>query len=149
MKYVMIRCRRVWHKEGDTQGSDTLSTMWIMHEIDTLLQKLDRWQKKKNVKKEIRQFSSPTTMQTKQKQLQISRNRIKVNDHIHWRSEQNAEYWIHLSATQERILADSVYAIIANQSMLKERVVKVINKSGHNNCSQDNLCLERIRSNTL
>ena len=70
-----------------------------------------------------------------------------MNDHIHWRSEQNAECWIHLSATQERILADSVYAIIANQSMLKECVVKVINKIGHKNCSQDNLCLERIRSN--
>ena len=121
--------------------------MWIKHEIDTPLQKLDRLQKKKNVKMEIRQFSAPTTMQTKYRQLQISRNRIKVNDHILWRSEQNVECWIHLSATQERILADSVYAIIANQSMLKECVVKVINKSGHNNCSQDNLCLERIRSN--
>ena len=49
--------------------------MWIKHEIHTLLQKLDWWQKKKNVKKEIIQSSPPTAMQTKQRQLQISRSR--------------------------------------------------------------------------
>ena len=72
----------------------------------------------------------------------------KVTHQIHWKSEQNAEYWIHLSATQERILADSVYAIIMYQSMLKECVVKVVNKSEDENYSQDNLCFERTRSNT-
>ena len=71
----------------------------------------------------------------------------KVNYQIHWRSEQNAEYWILLSATQERILADSVYAIVVHQSMLEECVAKVV-KKGDESCSQDNLCLERTRSNT-
>ena len=61
----------------------------------------------------------------------------KVNYQIHWRSEQNAEYWIHWSATQERIWADSLYAIIMYQSILKECVVKVVNKSGDENSSQD------------
>ena len=72
----------------------------------------------------------------------------KVNSKIHWRSEQNAEHWILLSATQKTILADSVYAIITYLSMLKEFVVKVVNKSEDENYSQDNLCLERTRSDT-
>ena len=49
--------------------------MWVKDEINIPLQKLNWWQKEKNVKKKIIQSSSPTTMQTKQKQLQISRNR--------------------------------------------------------------------------
>ena len=72
----------------------------------------------------------------------------KVTCQILWISEQNAEYWIHLSATQERNLADSVYAIIMYQSMLKECVVQVVNKSEDEDYSQDNLCLKRTRSNT-
>ena len=72
----------------------------------------------------------------------------KVTCQILWISEQNAEYWIHLSATQERNLADSVYAIILYQSMLKECVVQVVNKSEDEDYSQDNLCLERTSSNT-
>ena len=71
----------------------------------------------------------------------------KVNSKIHWRSEQHAKHWILLSATQKTILADSVYAIITYLSMLKECVVKVVNQSGDENYSQDNLCLERTRSN--
>ena len=122
--------------------------MWIKHEINILLQKLDWWQKKKTVKKNILQSSSPITMQTKQKNVQISRSRGRWIIKFIEDSEQNAEYWILLSATQERILADSVCAIIVYQSMLKECVVKVANKSGNENCSQDNLCLERTRSNT-
>ena len=49
--------------------------MWIKHEINVPLQKLDWWQKKKNAKKKILQSSSPATMQTKQKNVQISRSR--------------------------------------------------------------------------
>ena len=130
-------------------------------------------EEKERKEEQIIQSSSPVTMQTKQKNLQISRNRVKwiikfiedpffldlfqqrcqrsrssykwreieeVNHQVHWRPEQDAEYWIHSSATQERILADSVYAIIMYQSMLKECVVKVV--------TRDNLCLERTRSNT-
>ena len=37
---------------------------------------------------------------------------------------------------------------IMYQSMLKECVVKVVNKSEDENYSQDNFCLERTRSNT-
>ena len=40
----------------------------------------------------------------------------KVNHQIHWRPEQNAKYWINLSATQKLILADKVQAIIMYQS---------------------------------
>ena len=97
--------------------------MWIKHEINVPLQKLVWWQKNKNVKKNIIQSSSPTTMQTRRENFQIC-------------------------ATQERILADRVYAIIMYQSMLKECVVKVVNKSENENYSQDHLCLERTRSNT-
>ena len=53
----------------------------------------------------------------------------KVTHQIHWKNEQNAEYCIHLSATQTRILADSVHAITMYQSMLKECVVEVVNQS--------------------
>ena len=113
--------------------------MWVKHEINISLQKLNWWQKEMSVKKKIIKSSSPTTMQTKQKNLQISRNRGRWL----WKSKQNAEHWIHLSATRERILADSVYAIITYQSMLKEYVVQVVNESGDENCSQDNLCIER------
>ena len=56
-------------KEGDAQRSDTLSTIRIKHEINLLLQKLDWWQKKEKKKKEITHSSSPTTIQTKLKQL--------------------------------------------------------------------------------
>ena len=85
IRYVMIHYKGVTHydwlqkgcrtQEGDTQGSDTLSFMRIKHEINILLNKLDWWQKKKNVKKEVIQSSSPTVIQTKQKQLQMSRSR--------------------------------------------------------------------------
>ena len=57
-------------------------------------------------------------------EVQAIKKSRKVRCQIHWRSAQNAEHWIHLSATQERILADSVYAISTFQSMLKECVVK-------------------------
>ena len=53
-----------------------------------------------------------------------------------------------MSTTQERILADHVYAIIMYQSMLQECVVKVVSTSEDENFSQDYLCLEKIRSNT-
>ena len=54
MNYVMIHHgREVTHKEGETQGSDSHSTMWIKREINTIMQKLNWWQKKKNIKKEI------------------------------------------------------------------------------------------------
>ena len=45
-------------------------------------------------------------------------------------------------------MAHRVQAIITYQSMLKECVVKVVNENGDDNCSQDNLRLERTRSNT-
>ena len=60
----------------------------------------------------------------------------KVNNQIHRRPEQNAKYWIYLSATQKRILADRVWAIIMYQSTLEECVVKVVKKDGNENCSQ-------------
>ena len=67
MNYVVVHCRRRVHT--------LCCRMRIKHEINIQLQKLDWWQKEKNVKKKIRQSSSPSMMQTKQKQLQILRNR--------------------------------------------------------------------------
>ena len=57
--------------------------------------------------------------------------------------------WIHLSATQKRIKTDRVYVIITCQFALQECVEKIVSKSGDENCSQDNLCLEKTRSNTV
>ena len=42
-----VVCTQMTPREGHTQGSDTLSITWIEHEINTLLQKLNWWQKKK------------------------------------------------------------------------------------------------------
>ena len=50
------------------------STMWIEHEINNLLQKLDWWQNQNTMKKEDKPVSSQL-LPPKQKQLQISRNR--------------------------------------------------------------------------
>ena len=61
-------------------------------------------------------------MQTKQKQLQMSRSRGSWIIKFIWRSGQNAEHWIHLSATQERILAGSVYAIIHAERMRRKKL---------------------------
>ena len=78
----------VTQRRGDTHREYTHSIcrkrvhilcwrMWIKHEINIPLQKLNWWQKEKNVKKKIIQSSSPTAMQTKQNNLQISRSRGK------------------------------------------------------------------------
>ena len=70
----------------------------------------------------------------------------KVNHQIHWRLEQNAKDWIYLSAMQKQILA--VQAIIMHKSSLEECVVEVVKENKEENCSQDNLRLERTRCNT-
>ena len=62
MNYVMIPDKEYFS-----------STTWIEHEINTLLQKLHWWQKKKIIKKEHKKLSSQL-LPAKQKQLQISRN---------------------------------------------------------------------------
>ena len=51
------------------------------------------------------------------------------------KTEQRAQYGIHLSATHERILADRVQAIIMHQSTLEECVVKVVKENGEEKCS--------------
>ena len=95
----------------------------------------------KERKEEIIQSSSPTTMQRMQNNSQISRSRgrwiIKFIEDLN-----------KMQSIEERILADSVYAIITYQSMLKECVIKIVDTNEDENCSQDNLCLERTRSNT-
>ena len=72
----------------------------------------------------------------------------KVNHQIHWRSEQNAEYWFTCPRRKNEFWQTSVNAIITYQSLLKQCVVKVANENGDENCLQDNLSLERTRSNT-
>ena len=77
----MCHTKKVWHTQTEYTHSvygkgihTLLCRIWIKHEINIMLQKLDWWRKKK-VKKKIILSSSPTTMQTKQKNLQISGNR--------------------------------------------------------------------------
>ena len=57
----------------------------------------------------------------------------KVKCQIHWRPEQDAVYWIHLSTAQDAGLEfgqTSSNAIITYQSVPKEWVVKVVSESG-------------------
>ena len=67
--------RKYTHSKCKTRIHKLCCRMWIKHEINILLQKLALVTKKKNVKTKLIQSSSPTTMQTKQNNLQISRNR--------------------------------------------------------------------------
>ena len=57
----------------------------------------------------------------------------KVKYQIHWRPEQDAVYWIHLSTAQDADLEfwqTGFNAIITYQSVPKECVVKVVSESG-------------------
>ena len=57
----------------------------------------------------------------------------KVHCQIHWRPEQDAVYWIHLSTAQDAGLEfwqTGSSAIITCQSVPKECVVKVVSESG-------------------
>ena len=57
----------------------------------------------------------------------------KVQYQIHWRPEQDAVYWIHLSTAQDaglEVWQTGSDAIITNQSVPKECVVKVVSESG-------------------
>ena len=57
----------------------------------------------------------------------------KVKYQIHWRPEQDAVYWIHLSTAQDAGLEfwkTRSNAIVTYQSVLKESVVKVVSESG-------------------
>ena len=57
----------------------------------------------------------------------------KVHCQIHWRPEQDAVYWIHLSTAQDACLEfwqTGSNAIITCQSVPKECVVKVVSESG-------------------
>ena len=57
----------------------------------------------------------------------------KVHYQIHWRPEQDAVYWIHLSTAQDAGLEfwqTGSHAIITYQSVTKECVVKVVSESG-------------------
>ena len=57
----------------------------------------------------------------------------KVHCQIHWRLEQDAVYWIHLSSAQDADLEfwqTRSNAIITYQSVPKECVVKVVSESG-------------------
>ena len=69
----------------------------------------------------------------------------KVKYQIHWRPEQDAVYWIHLSKAQDAGLEfwqTGSNAIITYQSVPKECVVKVVSEVGKENCSRDSSHLE-------
>ena len=55
--------------------------------------------------------------------------------------------WMYFSEKQ-KIVADKIQAVIVHQSQPEECVVKVVNEDGRENCSQDNLRLEKTRCNT-
>ena len=52
----------------------------------------------------------------------------KVNHQIQWRLEKNAKDWFYLSATQKRILADIVCAIIMYQSLRWKNALQKLSK---------------------
>ena len=101
------------------------------------MQKLDQWQEERNLKKEDQPFSSflltvlsdaneadSTTDTTKP---------IKVKYQNHWRTEQEAVYWIHLSKAEDAGLEfwqTGSNAIITYQIVPIECVVKVVSESG-------------------
>ena len=62
---------RLMNQVEDSLQEYNSSTPWIEHEINTLLQKPDWWQKKKNMKKEDKTWLISTTMPAKQKELQM------------------------------------------------------------------------------
>ena len=64
--------------------------------------------------------------------LQIPRNQEKYNQ-IHWRSEQDAVYWMHLSTAQDaglEVWQTGSDATITYQYVPRECVVKVVSESG-------------------
>ena len=107
------------------------------HEINTLQQKLDWWQGGKE-RKEGRQtifFTplGPFNSDADEAELitDIKKPR-KVHYHIHWRPEQDAVYWIHLSTAQDagqEFWQTGSKAIFTYQSVPKECVVKVDSES--------------------
>ena len=76
----------------------------------------------------------------------------KVQYHIHWRPEQDAVYWIHLSTAQDAGLKfgqTGSNAIVTYQSVPKDCVVKVVSESGKRELfAKANFSLERAKSNT-
>ena len=96
---------------------------------------MDLWQEERNVKEDKQSFSlfliRSTVMQTKQNQWQMLRSQDKYQ--IHWRPEQDALYWIHLSTAQDAGLEfwqTGSNDIITYQSVPKECVVNAVSESG-------------------
>ena len=147
MNYVMIltegvtHTKKVTHKEVTHYHVDQARDQYSIAEAGLMAEEKERNEGNQTI------FFTNSDADEAEAITDIKKPR-KVNYQIHWRSEQNAEHWINLSATQEWISADSVQAIFMHQSIMKECVVKVVNKRRDENCSQDNLCLERTRSNT-
>ena len=79
-------------------------------------------------------------MQMKQNLLQIQRNHQKVQYQIHWRLEQDAVYWIHLTTAEDAGLefwqTDSD-ANITCQLVPRDCVVKVVSEVEKDHCSRD------------
>ena len=96
---------------------------------------------RKKVRKEGRQKESSSlllirsaAMQMKQNLSQIQRNQEKVKYQSHWRPEQDAVCWIHLSTAQDaglELWQTGSNAKTTNQSVPKECVVKVVSESGN------------------
>ena len=106
-----------WITQNSWQEHNS-SFPWIEHEIITLLQKLD-WKLHgrctHSYRKEDKHFlyNGECTIcfdnnASEAEVITDTKKSRKVNHQIHWRPEQDAKYWIYLSATQKRILADNV-----------------------------------------
>ena len=126
------------------------STPWVGHEINTQFQKLDYWHKKRNIKKGDKLFLhnfwfcfNNDAIKT-EAVTDIKKSR-KMNHQIHWCPEQTRSSEFTCPQRKNEFWQTES---ITYQSVLEECAVKVYNKNGDENCSQDNLRLERIRSNT-
>ena len=91
---------------------------WIEHEIITPVQKLD-WKLygecTHSYRKEDKHFlyngECTISFDNNASEAEViadTKKSRKANHQIDWRPEQDAKYWIYLSATQKRILADKV-----------------------------------------
>ena len=93
--------------------------------------------RKRNVKKEEKQSSSlldPCNSDADEAEsITDTMKPRKVKCQIHWRSEQDAVYWIHLSTSQDADLEfweTGSNDIITYQSVPKECIVNVVSESG-------------------
>ena len=130
------------HEKGDTQSS-TQSFIWIKHDINFLLRKLDWWQKKKNVKKGNMQFSFSNSIAGEAEALIGVKKPRGVNCQIHWKSDEKCRVlnsFVHDARRNFGRQSPSHHCVLAS---------KVVRKRGDEIGSQDNYRDQNCRCEIL